>query len=473
VSTTSTPAEDRLPLGNIVAFSALGMPATALLLTQGLFLTAFLASTTTLGLAVGIAFTIVRFIDVFVDPFLGMAMDQTRTPIGRYRPWILASIPFIVIGIWRLFMPSQGITQVYLIFWLLVLAIGNSMFSLGQAAWAANLVTGYTSRARLYGWMQGIGVTASVVILLLPFATRGGITLSNAHGLGIVGVALMILFPVIFIAGSFLTPDRSAPQQSVAKAKFKFADYLKAIGRPDMFRVVLADLVLTLGPGMTGPLYVFFFAEAKHFSFVWVAFLLVPYIGAGVLGSPFWALVAQRVGKHRMIQIACVAYAITQTALMAIPAGQVPLTCLGMFGVGFCVSAFLIGVRAMVADLCDVVRLEQGQDQTTLLYSMVTTTTKIGGSITTGIAYGILALVGFNPAHGAHNTPGAIQGLVLVYVLVPIILVWLGGAMLFGYKLDAKKHAEVRDALAARELAASEESLLGEHLADGELRPTA
>ena len=50
-----------------------------------------------------------------------------------------------------------------------------------------------------------------------------------------------------------------------------------------------------------------------------------------------------------------------------------------MFAVGFCASAFLLLVRAMIADVADEVKLEPKQDLTSLLFSMVTTTTKIGG----------------------------------------------------------------------------------------------
>jgi len=49
----------------------------------------------------------------------------------------------------------------------------------------------------------------------------------------------------------------------------------------------------------------------------------------------------------------------------------------------------------------------------------------------------------------------------MMYVFVPIILVWFGGAMLFGYKLDAKRHAEIAQALAERDYAGAEETLTG------------
>src|SRR5690606_8909819 len=97
------------------------------------------------------------------------------------------------------------------------------------------------------------------------------------------------------------------------KQAFALGDYVRTVTRPTMLRLVLADLLLTLGPGTTGPLYIFFFHDAKGFSPSVVSLLLIPYIGAGVLGAPFWARVAKKFSKHRTLQIAAVCYAVAQT----------------------------------------------------------------------------------------------------------------------------------------------------------------
>ena len=69
--------------------------------------------------------------------------------------------------------------------------------------------------------------------------------------------------------------------------------------------------------------------------------------------------------------------------------------------------------------------------------------------------------VGYNGAEGAVNSKGAIFGLEMCYLFAPVILVWAGGAMFFGYKLDSKRHAEIRRALAEPDFLASEEALVG------------
>jgi len=284
----------------------------------------------------------------------------------------------------------------------------------------------------------------------------------------VIGLGLVIVFPIALFLCTVFTPEKIAPGV-VRRPSFALKDYRKAIARPAMLRLMLADLLLTLGPGTTGPLYVYYFHDAKGFTIQDVSFLLIFFAGAGIAGALFWArVVSERFGKHRTVQIACVAYSITQSILMAIPrvwpgykwTDDIP-TIAGMMLVGFCASAFLPLVRAMMADVVDEVRLDQGQDLTSLLYSMVTTTTKIGQSVTVAIVFPVLAFVGYNGAEGATNTPHAIFGLEMCYLFAPVILVWFGGAMFFGYKLDSKRHAEIREALAEIDLAAGEESMTG------------
>ena len=460
----------RIPLHTVSAFALPGLPLAATVLVLGVYLPRFYV-----GLGIGLtavagAIAIVRLVDIWFDPFIGLAMDRTRSPIGRYRPWLIGAAPIVMLGLYMLLMPRGAVSPLYLIVWYLVVSAGASMMLLGLAAWSAVLATNYDERSRLYGWTQGLAVLGSILLLLLPLLTHGAIVLGKAASMPTIGWILIAALPVAILVCTTLTPEKLAP--SAARPRFSLADYWSAISRGSMWRIIVADLTLTLGPGTTAPLYIYFFHDAKGFSVAEAGLLLVFYIGAGVFGAPFWGRIARILGKHRTVQVACVAYGIAQTTLMALPrvwpGHAIPdalPTVAGMFAVGFCASAFLLLVRAMVADVADEVRLERGADLTSLLFSMVTTTTKIGAAITVAVVFPILAMVGYNGKEGAVNTPHAIFGLEMCYLFAPIILVFVGGAMFFGYKLDSKRHGEIRAALeerdAALSLAAAEEALVG------------
>ncbi|HEY2180028.1 MAG TPA: MFS transporter, partial [Caulobacteraceae bacterium] len=455
----------RSPFHVILAFALPGMVLAGMVLVYGVYVPRYYAGLIGNLAVVGGAIAVVRFVDVWFDPFLGLAMDRTRTAIGRYRAWLIAGAPVMMVGIYMSLLPRGTVSSAYMIVWLLVSYLGYSMINLATVAWTSVLAPSYHERSRVYGWTLGLAVLGAIALLLLSAATHGKIVLGKAASMPPIGLILIAATPAAVILCALLTPERAV---SAERPRFRLGDYWKAISRPEMGRIILADLALSLGTGTTAPLYVFFFHDAKGFSIAEVGFLLIFYIGASVIGAPAWGRIAKALGKHRTLQIACVCYAIAQSTLMALPRvwpghGLVQMlpTIAGMFGVGFTASAFILLIRAMVADVVDDVRLESGQDITSLLFSMVTTTNKIGLSVTTAFSFTVLSLVGYNPREGAVNTPHAIFGLEMCYLFAPVILVWFGGAMFFGYKLDANRHAEIRAALASYDEAAALESVTG------------
>jgi GPH family glycoside/pentoside/hexuronide:cation symporter len=160
-----------------------------------------------------------------------------------------------------------------------------------------------------------------------------------------------------------------------------------------------------------------------------------------------WSRVAKRFGKHQTIRIASVVYVIAQTTLLLLPKAHFLEMSFAMFAVGFVASAFAFLVRAMIADVADEVRLETGKDRTAMLYAMVTSTNKIGSTLSVGVAYLILPLFGFVAQEGVVNTPAAIWGLQACYLAPPVICVLIGGLAMWGYKLDETRHSTIRDAL--------------------------
>jgi Na+/melibiose symporter-like transporter len=410
---------------------------------------------------------VVRLIDIGFDPFVGMAMDRTRTPIGRYRPWVIAGTPILMFALYKLCLPDPGVGLGYMVLWLVVLYGGNSMFVLGQSAWGAVLATDYHQRTRTYAWSQAFGVASSMALLLLPLLTHNRIQPGRHESMAPMGWLLIASLPLSLLATLVLTPERITPRPAHQHLHLK--DFAHAIARPEMRRLILADLTLSFGTGLTGPIYIFFFHDAKGFGIPATASLLVFYIGAGLFGSPFWAGVAAKIGKHKVVQVACVTYALAQAVLMMLPKAVYLPTAAAMFAVGFCAAAFVPMIRAMVADIGDEIRYESGKDVISVLYSMVTTTAKVGQATAIGVVLPVLGFVGYNAAENAVNTPGAIFGLEMCYLFAPVFFVAIGGLTMFGYGLNGDRHAQIRTELNARdamavetlEPASAEQSLTG------------
>jgi GPH family glycoside/pentoside/hexuronide:cation symporter len=463
VTSTSAATRGRLPLPRLLAFSLGSIPAYMMISMLSVYLPPFYAGRMGVTLtAIGATIGLLRLTDLGLDLALGWLMDKTRTPMGRYRPWYLAGLPVLWLAVYKVFNPPVDVDTTYLFVWYILLYVAYSMLVLGHSAWAATISGSYHERSRMFGWMLGVGVFGASLLQATPILTHGAIKPADPNSIPTIGWIIMVVSTVCVIAALLAAPERHAPVN--AKDRTTLKDYFAVITNPSMFRLVAADLFLILGPGASAPIYLFFFHEAKGFALGAVSLLLIPYGAAGIFGAPFWARIAQRLGKHRTVQLAGLGYAVTQTILMLVPAGLFWPTFVSMFSVGFCGSAFIVLIRAMVADVADELRLETGQERAGVLYALVTLTQKLGSSLAVTIIYPILDAVGFVAKPGYHNSPEAIRGLEMCYVFAPIILVVIGSACLIGYKLDAKRQGEIRSALEeleSRNYAASTE-VLGE-----------
>jgi Na+/melibiose symporter-like transporter len=165
---------------------------------------------------------------------------------------------------------------------------------------------------------------------------------------------------------------------------------------------------------------------------------------AGVAGAGLLSVLAQRLGKHRTLMLTSTGYSLGLVALAFLPKAAFGLAAIFMFMMGFLASSFPLLDRAMVADVGDAVRLEQGKHRVALLYAMITTTQKIAGALSIGLSYTVLGWIGYQAKEGAANTASAIFGMQLVYLIGPVVFVMLGGACFIGYKLDSRRHAEIR-----------------------------
>ena len=156
------------------------------------------------------------------------------------------------------------------------------------------------------------------------------------------------------------------------------------------------------------------------------------------------------------------AYSIGLCAVMVIPKDGNILTAIPvMLWCGGMASGFNLLIQSMTADVGDEVRLEQGKQRMSLIYSLTALAAKIAGAFAIFLTYWVLAKVGYNAKDAAHNTAHAIFGLEMAYVVGPIVFAMLGGACFIGWKLDAKRHGEIREALEIRDAALGEAAVIG------------
>jgi GPH family glycoside/pentoside/hexuronide:cation symporter len=396
---------------------------------------------------VGVAFAVVRGIDIWLDPFIGLAMDRTRTGIGRYRVWMLAGAPILALAAYMVFMTQPGITLIYAIFWLLIFYLGTSIMGLSHTSWASVLAPTYNARSRLFGAMSAVGVLGAATILAMP-TVLGIKKSSDPDLLHTMGWFMIIAAPAGALLAAVATRERMV---SSSHHNFKLVEYWRLFKRPEVLRILAADLCLALGPGWMGALYLFFWKDSRQFSAINASQLLGIYTVAGLVGAVALGRLATIFGKHRTLMAASTGYSLGLSLLFFMPKGIFLVDAPFMFVMGFLATGFTLLIRAMVADVGDKVRLETGRNQMGLLYALVVGTQKLAGAGSILFTFSLLDVVGYKTKEGVTNTVAAIHGLELIYLIGPVLFVMLGGACFIGYRLDSAQHASIRQQLEERD----------------------
>ncbi|CAN1552028.1 MelB Na+/melibiose symporter and related transporters [Caulobacteraceae bacterium] len=447
----------KVALSRILAFSAPSLPLAALGLPLVVQLPPHYAGYVGLEIGVvGLLFMLARILDIGVDVSIGLAMDQTRTRIGRFSPWLVMSIPVIMVGSYFLFMAKPGADAAYLGFWLFFTYVGFSMGSLSQMSLGATLSDNYHERSRVFVFWQAANVLGMLMVLMIPVLihSQGGTAASGVQGMGWFIVCLMPL--TALLAAGFAKEE--SPKASAKHTSIK--DIISFFKSDACRRLLLCDLLLMFGSGVTGGLFLFYFDAVKGYGGLAAALLLIYFI-AGLIGAPLWTLIARRWGKHVSLICACLYGAVSQPLIMYLPENNFVAAAIGMSVAGIVYTAGAYLLRAMMADIGDEDLLQTGQDRTGLLYAFVTLTGKAGYALAVGVTYVGLGLFGFNSKLGAGNTPEALAGLTLLFLGLPVAVNLVGALLLVKYPIDAKRTAELQAAIAAKRSLDEEASLQG------------
>lgn len=438
---SKTPSSSR-PLAAVLAFASISIPISALQLAISVHLPRYFASHIGLSLAaVGTAFALVRFVDIPIDAAIGVGMDRTRTRFGRYRVWVVLGAPVLMAGLFMLMRSPEGVGLNYLFAWLLVMYLGYSGVYLGHLAWGGALSRTYRERSRIFGGIIGLGVVGSLSVLAIPIA-MSSLGHSDAEGVQAMIWFIIVGVPIALLIALSSTEERIARDHPIG---FRVRDYLSLVARGNVIRLLLADLCVTLGPGWMAALYLFYFKDSRGFDTAQANLLLAVYIAAGFVGAPFIAFLANRIGKHRALMVSTTVYSLGLILTPFLPAGSFAAFAPGMFVVGAMQAGFLVMIRALAGDIADELRLDSGREWMGLIYALTNATTKLAQAGAIFLTFNLaLTAVGYNAKEGAVNTPEAIRGLELAFIIGPIFFVMVAGACFLGYRLTAERHAEVR-----------------------------
>ena len=440
-------ANQRVSLGKMLAFIGPCVPFAALGLPLAVTLPEFYGTQLQLGAIVGAVFMIVRAFDIFVDPPLGYWMDRTRTKIGRFKLWMLLCLPILFVSTGFIFLAHVGVSATYLGLWLFVLYVGFSMAALSQASWGGVLTSDYNERSRVFAWWQVGNIIGIICAALIPTIALK-LHYTYIQGVEGMGLFIMAVLPVTIGIALWIVPEKVS---SAATHDIKLSHYFDMWKRPNVRRILWADLFLGLAPGVMGVLFFYFFEETKGLVRFQSQVAMLLYFVAGIVGAPIWVFVSKRLGKHTTLIVSSLIFAVLYAGMYFVPKGNFIACAALTFANGIPYAASLLLTRACIADIGDEVLLETGHDHKGTLMAILSATTKIGYAVS-AFTITIVGALGFNVKSPANSPAESLVWLQALFIGLPVLFLLLGALAMRGYDLNADRHAQILKALKEKDI---------------------
>ena len=398
---------------------------------------------------VGALFMAARLFDVIIDLVIGILMDQTKTKIGRFTPWLLAgSIPMSIFS-WFLFMAKPGVSPWYLAISLFGAYVTFSIGTLAQLGVGNSLSKDYHERSKIFSFWQAFNIIGMLLVLSIPAIVQatGG---SAAEGVQKMGLFVIVAMPLGALVSHLFAKEQVS---NIPIQRSNFADVKALIGLDSFKRLLAADLILSFASGVIGGLLVYFLSSVKGYGDS-SSIMLLAYFVCGLACTPIWVKVSRKIGKHGALSTAIGLLGISLSMVIFMPKDNFLLAIImvAISGVGY--AAPLYFVRAMASDVGDEDKLITKKDRTGMIFALISLTSKVGYALSVGISYPLLQAFGFDPKSGVSNSNSALIAFEFVYFGFPILCYLVSIYILKDYKLTSERVAEVQSLL---ELEANEQ----------------
>jgi GPH family glycoside/pentoside/hexuronide:cation symporter len=429
------------------------------------------------GAVAGALLAISIAVDSVVDPLIGYVSDNTHSRWGRRHPFMLASAVPVALGLGLFFaIPAHlggGATFAYIMVVLLTVRIAMSGFTLPYGALGAELSSNYTERSTIVAYRSAFnnaGLCAVVILGYWVFLRGPAIYLRASYAPFGWSCAVIVLAGALVSA---LTTQhlrsrlKQIPKGAGASLR-RFVAELADVFRNRSFLVLF--LCILLFWAAQGVIAVLGLHASKYFWKLPPEVIgTLPFVGlfGGITGIPLAGLILQKVEKRLVsiwgLAILCVIQMIGPPLRIfgLLPDHGMPLWLVlsGFLVVsGWAGTSVAISFISMLADAADEHELLFGSRREGLYFAGLTFSAKaaIGiGSLIAGVALDAIHFPrDVAKLQAGHIAPDVVRNLGLIGGPVAGLIALISAVVLIGYRLDARRYAEIQASLAARKASA-------------------
>ncbi len=404
----------------LLAFASFAGPLQAVTVQLSAFLPAYYSQNLGLSLAeISIVFTLLRLFDIGSDLLFGIAIDKRPFRSGKYRPWILISIPLLVLACWLMYVPEKNVVSVGYIFSAgLILYVGYTLAGISHQSWCSEIAKG-SNMTRIFGYREYaviIGILASAITPVVAEVAFDADFEGKVNAIGYFLVVTLLVFGMICAFSVDDVVDIPAVGQAPTSS---LKSMLMAIKDRDLQKLCLGKclhfLIVSSSSVTAAFLVQFAFKTPGIFASAMATYMVVAF-----LFVPFWLSISRRWDEWITLRIAAIVGVLAYLMLFpALSVGGTRAVFLFFAVSGISFSAAPILLRAMIGKLADHYAQSRNVEMRGAMFGLGLFSEKIGSAIAVGGALALLSIVGFDPA-GANDSE-AIRALVTIFVAIPVV----------------------------------------------------
>lgn len=416
----------------------------------GTYLSIFYTDVFGLGVgAVAMLMLIAKVWDGINDPMMGTIMERTHTRWGRFRPYIFAGAPLLVVfTILTFTVPGFGgpAKLIYAYVTYIGLGMAYTMTNVPYTALPA-VMTHDPKEVNRLNAAQMMGMTIGQIVLnltVLPLVTfiGGG---DQANGYQKTATLLAIVALPMFWAVAVMSKEKVTVEKI---EQGKVLDGLKMIAKNKNLLCAMFYSFFNMF-GILGRISVavFFYMHCVQ-NFALITVFMMMQMAVGTLVMPFAPKFVEKFGKRNGAIISMVIQGAALLLLYFGPSTSIPFNflCMIIYGTGYIAGPSGSG---MIVDAIDDFDDKYGVRNDGMAFSFNGTAIKIATAIANSVF--LLVMGAFGYVGGGEITPHVQTGINLAANLLPGIVFLIGIIPLALYDLDKPGYMEaVRERLTAR-----------------------
>ena len=392
-----------------------------------------------------------RFIDAFTDPIMGMLGDNTRSKMGKYRPWIIFGAPVLGLLVFLLFTaPEMSATMkvVYAYVIYILYSLASTVVNIPYHALTPVISKDPQQRTVIVTWKQGMGTVSQfiITILALPLVELFG---GGKQGWAIYGALIGILTTVSFWICAWGGKKYDKVDETVSKEKFNFKENIQLITKNKpmlMLMIAFGTDVLANATYSAVNMYYFKYVLGRVDLVAPVATAIL--IG-GIVSLPFLPFLSKLLGKKRLYWFGSLLSILPLAVMWIKPTAPVIILMSMMGAFGFMSRIPSNMGWAMLPECSDYAEWKYGKRGDGLLSSSLTFINKFGMAIGGFIASFFLGLVGF--VANQDQSEVVLNMIVFLRFGMPILGYIASLISMHFYEITSEKYEEIRQDLDKRQ----------------------